>query len=270
VTVTNKTELPVAVDDVVYTTQTDTAKIQDSWILANDKAGDGGAVTFASITNNTNLNASHSGDTTSLTGLFGASDKNHDASFDYKITDSKNQSDTGHVSIHLETSHTIDQSGNTHDVILIGSSANETLKGGSGDDVIVTGGGTDTVDGGKGFDQVVLSGTTTWSSSFTNVEMASLHDGAAGKLTINAADVFQQSAGTVGGKDVDLFVTGDHDGATKDSVSLNGFQAVGGPSVSFTDAGTNVAHTYDLYQGTGVHTGVVVAVEHDLTVAVAP
>jgi len=40
--------------------------------------------------------------------------------------------------------------------------------------------------------------------------------------------------------------------------------------VSFTDAGTNTAHTYDLYQGTGVHANVVVAVEHDLTVTVAP
>ena len=62
-----------------------------------------------------------------------------------------------------------------------------------------------------------------WAVYRSDVEMANLHDGAAGKLTINAADVFQQSAGTVGGKDVDLFVTGDHDGGTKDSVSLNGF-----------------------------------------------
>ncbi|HVZ01193.1 MAG TPA: Ig-like domain-containing protein [Dongiaceae bacterium] len=272
VTVTNKTELPVAVDDVVYTTQTDTAKIQDAWILANDKVGDGGAVSFNSVVNQTNLNASHSGDSTSLSGLFGnTNSQGENASYDYKITDGKGQSDVGHVSITFESSHTIDQSANTHDVILVGSSANETLKGGSGDDVIVTGGGTDTVDGGKGFDQVVLSGNATWSSSYTNVEMANLHDGSAGKLTINAADVFQQTAGTLGGKDVDLFVTGDHDGGTKDSVALNGFSGTAiATSVTFTDAGTNTAHTYDLYQGTGAHANVVVAVEHDLTVTVAP
>jgi len=68
---------------------------------------------------------------------------------------------------------------------------------------------------------------------------------------------------------VDLFVTGDTAGA-KDSVTLNGFQAVGGGSVNFTDAGTNTSHSYDLYQGTGTHTGVVVAVQHDLTVTVTP
>jgi hypothetical protein len=191
--------------------------------------------------------------------------------FDYTVNDGGGDSAPGHVTVTYLNSSTIDASKDTTNDILIGTGGNETFKGGSGHDVIVTNGGTDTVDGGAGFDQVALSGNAKWSSSFTNVEMANIHDGEKGSLSINAADVFQQNAGTVGGKDVDLFVTGDHDGATKDSVSLTGFSASAvATGVTFTDPGTNNAHTYDLYQGTGTHANVIVAVEHDLTVTVTP
>ena len=68
-----------------------------------------------------------------------------------------------------------------------------------------------------------------------------------------------------------LWTASDHDATSKDTVNLARFdKAAIATNVSFTDAGTNTAHTYDLYQGTGVHANVVVAVEHDLTVTVAP
>jgi serralysin len=189
--------------------------------------------------------------------------------FDYTATDGAGEGAAAHVTITYTAGSTIDASADSTGAILIGTSGNETMKGGSGHDVFVTNGGSDTINGGAGFDQVALSGTATWSKNFTNVEMANTHDGEISKLTINAADVFQQSAGTVGGKDVDLFVTGDHQGTAQDTVNLNGFSSASIGSGTFTDAGTNNAHAYDLYQGTGANAGVIVAVEHDLTVNVS-
>ena len=269
--VTNVKEPPVATADFVYTTEGNSTTVADGWLLANDKGGEGGnTLTITGIPNQSNVAASHSGDTVTLSNLFGGGTDTdgEQASFHYTVSDTKGTAD-GTVTLTYESSHTIDRSGDTHNDIIIGTSANETLTGGSGHDVIVTGGGTDTVNGGAGFDQVVVSGNVTIDNHFTNIEMVNAHNNAADTITINATDVLSTAnVANVGGKDVDLFVTGDT-GATKDTVNLNGFSAAAVASnVSFTDPGTNTAHTYDLYQGTGAHTGVIVAVEHGVTVNV--
>jgi VCBS repeat-containing protein len=279
----------VAVADHVYTNSGSSVTILDQFLLGNDTdkdtAHDQLKVASAVVTagqadfydsNPTHGYDTHGGGWTSI-NLDTVKNGNGDGflssgqstGFDYTVNDGAGNSAPGHVTVTYVNSTTIDASADKGNDILIGTSQNETFKGGSGHDVIVTNGGTDKVDGGAGFDQVSLNGTQTWSANYTNVEMANLHNGQDGKLTINAADVFQQSAGTVGGKDVDLFVTGDHDATAKDAVTLTGFSGAAiATNVTFTDPGTNTAHTYDLYQGTGTHTGVIVAVEHALTVTV--
>jgi VCBS repeat-containing protein len=276
----------VAVADHVYTNSGGSVTILDQFLLANDTDKDTPhdqlkvSDTTASAGQNdffdslpTHGDDTHGSGWTSI-NLDTSKDFNGDGyltsgkstGFDYTVNDGAGDSAAGHVTVTYVSGTTIDGSSDGNGAILIGTSQNETFKGGSGDDIIVTRGGSDTVNGGAGFDQVVLSGDAKWSSSFSNVEMANLHDGQKGSLTINAADVLQNVAGTIGGKDVDLFVTGDHDGKTTDTVNLNGFHALGGSPVAFTDPGTNTSHTYDLYQGTGTHTGVIVAVEHELDV----
>jgi VCBS repeat-containing protein len=279
----------VAVADHIYTNSSGDVTVLDQFLLANDTDKDSShdalGVSGVSVTGTQSpfydnapehgLDTHGSGWTTFNVDTVnnGGGDsylKSGDSTgFSYTANDGAGDSNPGAVTVTYVSGSTIDASKDTTGDILIGTSGNETFKGGSGHDIIVTNGGSDTVNGGAGFDQIALSGEQTWSKNFTNVEMANLHDGEDGKLTINAADVFQQSAGTVGGKDVDLFVIGDHQGTAQDAVNLNGFSAAPVGTGTFTDAGTNTAHTYDLYQGTGANAGVIVAVEHDLTVKVS-
>ena len=175
--------------------------------------------------------------------------------------------------------------GDNNDDSLNGGDGNDTLTGGSGTDNLhgdagndtLTYDASDTFDGGADFDMVLSTGNLTFDAvgaglKFTSVEMVSLGDSdnnVQNTLTLNADDVVSgANVASVGGNNVDLFVIGDNAGGTKDTVDLNGFGAAAiATGQAFVDAVTGVSHTYDLYQGTGVNTGVVVAVEQGLTVA---
>jgi hypothetical protein len=141
----------LAVADHIYTL-TEDFSVANSWLTANDQP-------------NGHLSVSGTSDAESLTltdlgwGTAVALDDGvTHGSFSYTIS-SSSSGGSGEAVVPVDlvesTSHAIDQSASTEDVILLGDSHDNVLTGGSGDDVIVGGAGTDTLIGNAGNDTFV-------------------------------------------------------------------------------------------------------------------
>jgi Ca2+-binding RTX toxin-like protein len=166
---------PVAHDDHVYTLGAGFS-VAESWLLANDLPDRN--VEITKVENPQGLALTDLGWGEQIVLDAGKTD----GSFDYTITRSNGQSDsaTAHVTLVTDPGHAIDQSVNSHDVILMGDGYDNTLTGGSGDDVLAGGGGKDVLIGNAGNDRFLYSSQDSF-------------DGGSGTDRLSFAD-----AGTVG------------------------------------------------------------------------
>jgi hypothetical protein len=140
---------PDAVDDQIFALASGFT-VEDSWLMANDHVDN--LTVFAGTGAEHQLTLSDIGD-----GLLVKLDPGQTSgSFDYTIGLAGN-ADSGTVDASLVTDplHSIDQSGNTHDVILVGDANDNTLIAGSGNDVLVGNGGHDTLTGNAGNDTMI-------------------------------------------------------------------------------------------------------------------
>jgi VCBS repeat-containing protein len=222
-------------------------------------------------------------------------------SLDYTLVDGGGATGTGVITINYDTSGAID--GGAGNDIVIGGSGDETLNGNAGNDVLIGGGGTDTLNGGAGNDTLIWDSASTFnggsefdrvhltaggntftydavggSVKFSGIEMIDLGDhtdrsNSQNTVAINAADVLDANVATLGAHQIDLFVIGDNVGSgggnsvNRDNVDLTGFNASPiATGISYTDAVTGIAHTYDIYQGTGANAGIKIAIEQNLDV----
>jgi hypothetical protein len=304
-------DAPVACDDNVYTNAGRNLFNIPEWALVyNDSDADTPNSSLDLISGaNAVLNASggtagHPTDGAGTAGTVTFTDSGgNGGSFDYKVTDGS-LTDTGHVTVHQDTTGTLTGSGNDDivvvygstgtnvdagggDDIVIGGGGKDTLDGGSGNDLIFGQGGDDTMifgggdkyDGGTGFDRVQVTGSGTTvtydAGKFLNVEMIDIGDandrsGNANQntLALNAADLGVHSYGTIGGMQISLFVIGDNNGGNsnnRDNVDLTGFHQESGVSGSFSDAATGLAHTFNVWTS-NANAAIHVAVEQNLDV----
>jgi hypothetical protein len=124
---------------------------------------------------------------------------------------------------------------------------------------------------------VTGSGTTVTydAAKFINVEMIDIGDGndrngssSQNTFALNAADLGVHNYGSIGGKEISLFVIGDNsvgNANNRDNVDLTGFSN-SGVSGSFTDAATGQAHTFNVWTST-TNSALHVAVEQNLDVS---